>query len=63
MRYPSLAEAAACNDRDQLARWSRFLPSPSTEEEVTVSNLIFQKFKDLGGMNPVISKTIGWDVT
>ena len=61
-QYPSAAEVAACEDREQLARWSRFLPIAEDEDEVKVSNLIFDKFKAFGGMNPAISKRLGWDI-
>jgi len=47
-------------DREQLCRWWRFLSSPETDEEVKVMNRIAERFKEVGGFTPEISKRIGW---
>ena len=71
MNYPTIEEVETA-DRIQLASWYRFLPSPGTsalgEEnyedtakyEISVLNRITERFGELGGMNPEISKKIGW---
>lgn len=69
--YPTLEQIENAS-RIQLAIWYRFLPSPGTsaigrkdfesvmEEERLLMDRICKRFQDLGGMNPSISKTIGW---
>lgn len=47
-------------DREQICRWWRFLPPPQTDGEVKIMNRIVERFKDLGGFTPEISKRIGW---
>ena len=47
-------------DREQICRWWRFLPSPRTDEEVEIMNRIADRFDELGGFTPEISKRIGW---
>ena len=47
-------------DREQICRWWRFSPSPKTDDEVKVINRISERFDDLGGFTPAISKRIGW---
>ena len=48
-------------DREQICRWWRFLGSPTTDEEVIVMNRIAERFREVGGFTPEISKQIGWD--
>lgn len=57
--YPSKVEVEVA-DREQLARWHRFLRSPLNVEEVEILNLIEKGFKNMGGFTPEISKKIGW---
>jgi hypothetical protein len=45
---------------EQLARWYRFLPSGDTKEQQKTQDRIAERFKELGGMNPVLSKKIGF---
>lgn len=59
MTYPTLEEVESAT-RYQLARWYRFLPSPTTDAEVAVIRRIVARFNELGGMCPAISKGIGW---
>ena len=47
-------------DREQICRWWRFLGSPMTDEEVIVMNRIAERFDEVGGFTPEISKRIGW---
>ena len=66
---PDLVERAS---RVQLAQWVRRLPSPGTsaigkpefeetlEREAGTMDRILERFADMGGMTPQISKLIGW---
>jgi hypothetical protein len=47
-------------DHERLARWFRFLPSGDTEEQLRVQDRIGERFKELGGMTPAMSKKIGF---
>lgn len=70
--YPTLNEVKEA-DRVQLARWTRFLPSPGSRatgddnfnevilDESVIMQEICTRFKELGGMTPEISKAIGWE--
>jgi hypothetical protein len=75
MRYPTLAEVES-SDKEQLARWYRFLPSPGynlltnmPDEESDIAlaaqsaivDRIFERFNAMGGFTPELSKKIGWD--
>lgn len=72
MEYPTLKKVEEAN-KEQLAYWSRFLPSPGQnfigkenfeeklQEELEILNLILKRFKDGGGWNPQLSKQVGWD--
>lgn len=71
MNYPTLEQVESA-DREQICRWWRFLPSPGTraigehnfEEiltiEAAVMDKIAERFKQVGGFNPELSKHIGW---
>lgn len=56
--YPTIEEVEKAN-KIQLGRWYRYLPSPKTEEEAKVINLIFKLFMRLGGWTPELSKIVG----
>lgn len=70
MEYPSILEVEEAN-REQLAKWVRFLPSPGlsavgSESFWTVKasqdetlHLILKRFHDLGGWTPELSKRVG----
>jgi hypothetical protein len=45
---------------EQLAPWYRFLPSGDTKEQQKIQDRIAERFKELGGMNPALSKKIGF---
>jgi hypothetical protein len=45
---------------EQLAKWYRFLPSGDTDEQQRIQDRIGQRFKELGGMTPELSKKIGF---
>lgn len=72
--YPSISEVETA-DRKQLAHWYRFLPSPgesaerfenyALQEQIRKSEeailaRITERFTELGGFTPSISKSIGW---
>jgi hypothetical protein len=74
MIYPKIWEIKAA-EREQLARWYRFLPSPGTrcigesdelfhatlEAESAAMDLICERFKEMGMFDPDLSKRIGWE--
>jgi len=48
-------------DREQICRWWRFSPSRTTrDEEAKVMDRIAERFDEMGGFTPEISKRIGW---
>ena len=57
--YPSIEEVDTA-DHLNLAFWHRFLASPKGEEK-DILDRIEMRFKEMGGMNPTISKQIGWE--
>jgi len=59
MTYPTLEQAEAA-DRYQICYWHRFLPSPTNEEEVRINHRLYERFAEVGGFTPEISKSIGW---
>ena len=58
-RLPTIEEIENAN-RFQICKWYRFLPSPRNNEEVKIINRIVERFEELGGFTPEISKAIGW---
>jgi hypothetical protein len=46
--------------REQLARWYRFLPSGGTPAQQKALDRIVERFEELGGMTPQLSKKIGF---
>lgn len=74
MTYPTLEEVEAA-DRYQICKWWRFLPSPGTgainknhdtfrnamRDEGIIMNRIAERFKEVGGFTPEISKSMGWE--
>jgi hypothetical protein len=47
-------------DREQLAKWYRFLPSGDTPEQRKIQHRLAERFQKMGGMTPELSKTIGF---
>lgn len=47
----------------EMARLWRFAPSghPCFDSTLPLFKIFKDRFEDLGGMTPAISKTIGWD--
>jgi len=70
-KYPTLKEIENA-DRIQICRWYRYLPSPGMaavgkpdfigicNREASLMDRINERFKELGGMTPEISKLIAW---
>ena len=56
--FPTLEEVKKA-DKEQLARWYRFLPSGETAEDQKIMKRIAERFEKLGGMTPELSKKIG----
>jgi len=46
-------------DKEQLARWYRFLPSGETAADKKIMKRIAERFQRLGGMSTELSKKIG----
>jgi hypothetical protein len=46
-------------DKEQLARWYRFLPAGENGADQEIMKRIAQRFLKLGGMTPELSKKIG----
>ena len=57
--YPS-KEQVETADRMQICRWYRFLPSATNTTDAETMDKIVERFKELGGFTPEISKAIGW---
>lgn len=71
-KYPNIKEVEAA-DRNQICKWYRFLKSPGQsaigktdfnevmKREGQVMDRICERFTELGGFTPEISKTLGRD--
>lgn len=57
MKIPTMEEIEKA-DRIQICKWYRFVGSPETDKEVKSLNRIVERFDELGGMTPAISKEI-----
>ncbi len=59
MIYPSIKEVNAAS-RFQICKWWRFLPSPKNKLQAEVNIRLAERFREVGGFTPEISKQIGW---
>jgi hypothetical protein len=59
VNYPSLEQVQDAS-HEQLARWYRHLQSPQDEAQVKVMERIVERFQQLGGFTPELSKRVGW---
>jgi hypothetical protein len=71
MIYPNIEQVNNAS-HEQICSWWRFLHSPGLlaigtsdfqvilDHEVIIMNRIAERYKELGGMTPAISKHIGW---
>lgn len=57
--FPTLEEVESAS-RYQLCSWYRFLPSAITETARAIQNRIYERFIEVGGMTPEISKSLDW---
>ena len=57
--YPTI-EAVKIADRYTICMWYRRLAVPQNQEQEKIMNLICERFEELGGFTPEISKSIGW---
>ena len=56
--FPTIQEVEKA-DKEQLARWYRFLPSGETAADQKIMKRIAERFEKLGGMTAELSKKIG----
>jgi hypothetical protein len=56
--FPTIEEVERA-DKEQLARWYRFLPSGETVADQKAMRRIAERFEKLGGMTAELSKKIG----
>lgn len=56
--YPTLEQVEKA-DRRQLCQWHRFLSS-ADDEHRSIQDRIHERFLEVGGFTPQISKDIGW---
>jgi hypothetical protein len=56
--FPTIEEVERA-DKEQLARWYRFLPSGESEADRKILNRIAERFEKLGGMTAELSTKIG----
>ena len=56
--FPTIEEVEKA-DQEQLARWYRFLPSGETAADQKIMKRIAERFENMGGMTPELSKKIG----
>jgi hypothetical protein len=56
--FPTMEEVDWA-DKEQLARWYRFLPSGENDADQKIMRRIAARFDKLGGMIPELSKKIG----
>ena len=57
MKIPTMEEVEKA-DRVQICTWYRYTHSPETDKEVKSLNRIVERYDELGGMTPEISKSI-----
>jgi hypothetical protein len=57
-RFPTLEEVERA-DKEQLARWYRFLPSGEMAADQKIMKRIAERFEKLGGMTAELSQKIG----
>ena len=59
MTYPTFEQVEKA-DQYTLCMWHRFLPSPTTDEQVKLNQRMWDRWSEGGGFTPEISKSIGW---
>jgi hypothetical protein len=57
--YPTIEEVKEA-DRFNICKWYRHLPSASNEADREIMNLVIDRYMEVGGFTPEISKAVGW---
>jgi hypothetical protein len=57
--FPTMEQVEKA-DREQLARWYRFLPSGDQLEQRKIRHRLAERFQKMGGMTSELSKKIGF---
>jgi hypothetical protein len=60
--FPTVEEVETA-DKEQLARWYRFLPSGETAADEKTMKQIAERFEKLGGMTAELSRKLGCNGT
>ncbi|MFK5855404.1 MAG: hypothetical protein QM503_04675 [Bacteroidota bacterium] len=60
MIYPTLEEVNAA-ERIDICIWWRALASPVNKAQAEVNVRLAERFKEVGGFTPEISKQLGWN--
>ena len=58
--FPTMEQVEKA-DREQLARWYRFLPAREGANQRNIIDRIADRFMNMGGMTPGLSKKIGFN--
>jgi hypothetical protein len=61
MKYPTIEQVEKA-DVVEIARWHRFLSSPTNDSETIILNKVCNRIRELGGVTPEVSKKIGWSL-
>ena len=57
--FPTMVQVEKA-DREQLAKWYRFLPAGDTPEQRQIQRRLAERFQKMGGMTAEPSKKIGF---
>lgn len=60
MKCPTMEDVESA-DKLLLATWCRHLPIGTTLEQLNIVNRVCERFNELGGWTPELSKQVGWD--
>jgi len=56
--YPTIERVKSAS-RIEICGWYRFLPNPTSKEQIEILDRIIVRFQELGGFTPEISKALG----
>jgi len=59
MKFPTIEQVNNA-DREQICRWHRFLPTADNDPDAEVQKRLWERFNEVGGFTPELSKRIGW---
>jgi hypothetical protein len=57
--FPTMEQVERAN-REQIARWYRFLPMREVAKQQSIMDRIADRFMNMGGMTPGLGKKIGF---